>query len=445
MLYRQTAFGPNRVALLSIAFSLLLICILFASGTAIQDGAASQSLLALLAAAALASIGTAARAADVKFAGQVTRGLKLIATVPAIWIILQIFPTPIGAHSIWSYANQALDRQAWGHISIDPGKSIAALAWFVANVALIVVSLFVTTDRRRAELVLFVLTGVTALSTIGLLIGKLGLLPDLTAEQAQPILGAFSALGAMLSITSGVRALERYESRSAQGTPLPKEILLAFLASGIGLLCCAGGLAVTASSNIGLIALFGIAVFASVQIVRRIGLGTWAIVTLAATLLLAATMIIVWRYDSTRALSPFLQFASTSSADALSAAQRMLADTGWRGAGAGTFAAILPIYQDLGTSGTLPPTTASALTIELGWPIALFIIASTGWLAIKLYRGALERGRDSFYSAAACACTIVIVGQAFCDASLLNSSIAILADAIIGLGLAQSISRREGP
>ncbi|PSO25955.1 hypothetical protein [Bradyrhizobium sp. MOS002] len=429
---------------MSIAFSLLLICIVFAAGTAIQDNAASQSLLALFIAAALASIGVSTRAADVKFAGQVTKGLKLIAAIPAGWMILQILPTPIGANSIWSYANQALDRQAWGHISLDPGRSLGAVAWYIANIALIVVSLFATIDRRRAELVLFVLTGATGLTTIGLLIASFGLLPGVSAEHAPPLLSAFGALGVLFAVTSGARAFERL-SKSAKGSSRPTEILLAFLASGVGLVCSAAGLAASASLNMGLIVFFGIAIFASAQIVRRIGLGGWAIVTLAATLTLAAAMIFVWRYDPTRPLSPFLQFAGTSSADALSAAQRMLADSGWRGTGAGTFAKTLPLYQELGAGGTPPPTTASALVIELGWPIAIVIIISAGWLAITLYRGALERGRDSFYPAAACACTVVAVGQAFCDATLLNSSIAVIIDVTIGLGLAQSVSRREGP
>jgi hypothetical protein len=43
------------------------------------------------------------------------------------------------------------------------------------------------------------------------------------------------------------------------------------------------------------------------------------------------------------------------------------------------------------------------------------------------------------------ACTIVGLGEAFCNTSLLNSSVAVIGDAIIGLGLAQSISGRDGP
>jgi hypothetical protein len=159
-------------------------------------------------------------------------------------------------------------------------------------------------------------------------------------------------------------------------------------------------------------------------------------------MIVAAVMIIVWRYDSARALSPFLRFAAASSPDAISVAQRLLSDTGPLGTGAGTYAALLPLYQDLGSSVASAPSTAAALTIELGWPMALFSVAIAAWIAAIF---AFARGRGSFYPAAAAACTIVVLGQVFCDASLSNSCVAVIGAAVIGLGLAQSVSSRDGP
>jgi ABC-type cobalt transport system substrate-binding protein len=77
--------------------------------------------------------------------------------------------------------------------------------------------------------------------------------------------------------------------------------------------------------------------------------------------------------------------------------------------------------------------------------MALFTIAVAVGLIVILYRGALVRGRDSFYPAAAAACAIIILGQAFCDTSLLYSCVAVVGDAVIGLGLAQSVSRGNSP
>jgi hypothetical protein len=76
--------------------------------------------------------------------------------------------------------------------------------------------------------------------------------------------------------------------------------------------------------------------------------------------------------------------------------------------------------------------------------MALFTISATIGLVVILFRGALVRGRDSFYPAAAAACAIIVLGQAFCDSSLLHSSVAVVGGAVIGLGFAQSISQGRG-
>jgi hypothetical protein len=355
---------------------------------------------------------------------------------------IQIMPTPFGANSIWINANEALDQQSWGHISVDIGATIEALTFYVANVSLIAVSIFVASDRRRAELALFALTAITTLTVVVLLIGKWPLIAGTAASENSEVLSATSTLGILLSLTSGVRAIERYETAERERTA--KNIRAALGASGVGMLCCMGGLAASATAEVAITAAFGAITFGSIQAVRRAGLANWATGIVVATMITAAAMIILWRFDSARALSPFLQFASAASPDAISVAQRLLSDTAWLGTGAGTYGPLLPVYQGLGSSLTGAPTTASAFAVELGRPMALFIIVVSAGLVVALYRGALARGRDSFYSAAGAACTIVILGQAFCDTSLLNSCIAVIGDAVIGLGLAQSVGRRDG-
>ncbi len=219
---------------------------------------------------------------------------------------------------------------------------------------------------------------------------------------------------------------------------------MALLASGVALAIGVIGLGVGATSNVWLTTAFGVVTFGSIQVIRRTALPGWAALMLTTTLLLAAAMIVAWRYDPMRAVSPLLQFATTSPADAISLTQRLLSDTGWLGTGAGTYSTLVPIYQELGSSVTNAPSTASAFAIELGWPMFLFIIAMAAWLIVMLYRGALARGRDSFYPAAAAACTVMILGESFCDTSLVNCCVAVTGDAIIGLGLAQSLSVRGG-
>jgi hypothetical protein len=425
---------------LSIAFILLIVSIVTIPALVILEGAAAQYFFTALVSAALAAVGVSARAADVNLAAQVTRLFKLAAAIPAVWMVVQILPTPIWSHSIWINANEALNRQSWGHISIDIGKTFAALAFYLGNVSLIVVGLFVTRDRRRAELTLLTLTAIIMLTTIALLIGKP--ITGSAKGEFDGMLSAMSSLGIILSLTCAASVVEHYESWRA--VPTRQSTLTGLALCGAGLLVFVVGLAASATLNIGLTVVFGITAFGSIQIIRRARLASWAIGALVATMLAAAVMIVLWRYASVRMLSPFLQFATAGSPDAISVTQRMLSDTDWQGTGAATFAQLLPIYQEFGSSITKAPSTVATFAIELGWPMTVFIIAVAFGLIVVLYRGALIRGRDSFYPSAAAACTTIILFQSFCDASLLNSYVAVVGDAVIGLGLAQSVSNREG-
>lgn len=423
---------------MSIAFVLLIVAIATTPALVILDGVAAQYLFTALTAAALAALGISARAADVKLAAQVTRFFAAAVAIPAIWMVVQILPLPVWSHSIWINANEALNSPSRGHISIDIGRTFAALAFYLGNVSLIVVGVFAARDRRRAELTLLTLTAVIVLATITLLIGMGSATGELNEE-----LSAVSSLGIILSLTNGTRAVEQNESSQAVAKRQNPRMGLAL--SGAGLLVCIAGLAVTATLNVALTVAFGAVVFGSIQAIRRFDLANWATGIFIATMTTAAAMIVLWRYDSTRMLSPFLQFATAASPNAISIAQRILTDAGWQGAGAATYAQLLPIYQEFGSSVTKAPSTASAFAIELGWPMTVFIIATAIGLVVALYRGALIRGRDSFYPAAAAACTTIILFQSFCDTSLLNSCTAMIGDTVIGLGLAQSVSHRDGP
>jgi hypothetical protein len=430
---------------LPIAFSLLVISIAVVPALVFLDGRVANSVTAALAAAAFAFVGISARAADVSDAAQVTRYLKLAAAVPAIWMVLQVLPTsfPGMSHSIWITANEALNRPSWGHISVDIGRTIEALITYLANASLIVVSIFVTKERQRAERILLVLTAVTMLTTIALLIAKWGgPIATATPNELNEILSAISSQGIILSLTTGTLAVDRYESKLAVPTRPTQNIQMAFALSGTGLLVCIAGLATSATLNIGLTVAFGVLTFGSVQGIRRAGLAGWATGMFVATMIIAAAMIILWRYDSLRAISPFLQFATSASADAILTAQRILSDTGWLGTGAATYASMVSIY---GSSVTSAPSSVSAFAIELGWPVTLLTIAAAMGSVVVLYRGAIIRRRDSFFPAAAAASAIISLGQAFCDTSLLHSCIYVIGDAVIGLGLAQSVSRGNSP
>jgi hypothetical protein len=427
---------------LSIAFSLVLLSIAAILPLTMFDGLMAQSLVEVLSAAALAFVAGSARAADVNFAAQATRRLKLAAAVPVIWMIIQLLPMPFPgmSHSIWINADEALNQRSFGHISIDIGKTIEALIFYAANITLMIVSMFVARDRRRAELALFSLAATASLTTVVLIILDFVPVGSLAAGETTEMLAAVSSLGAILSVATGTCAIERGESRRPEPDRKAPNTRMTLALAIAGLLVCIAGLAVSVTLNVGLVVAFGVITFGSIQAIRRFGLTGWATVIFVATMVIAATMIVFWRYNSGGSLSPFLAFATAASPQAISVAQRILSDTNWLGTGAGTYAPLLPIYQELGSTVTRPPSTAAAFAIELGWPAVVFAFLFSIGIIATLYRGALNRGRDSFYPAAAAACAIIVLGEAFCDASLLHSCVAVLGDTVIGLGLAQHIS-----
>ena len=69
------------------------------------------------------------------------------------------------------------------------------------------------------------------------------------------------------------------------------------MASGAGLLACIAGLAASATLNVALAVVFGVVAFGSIQLIRRVGLPSWATGILIASMIAAAAMIVVWRYE----------------------------------------------------------------------------------------------------------------------------------------------------
>ncbi len=121
---------------------------------------------------------------------------------------------------------------------------------------------------------------------------------------------------------------------------------------------------------------------------------------------------------------------------------RMISDAAWAGSGAGTSESLRLLYQNPAETSDAPLATAAAIvTIELGrimfWLISVLAI----FLFIGLLRGALERGRDSFYAAAGAGCLYAVLLGGFVNAGFLAAPNYLFASAILGMALAQSASR----
>jgi hypothetical protein len=434
-----TSFKPGFYV--RIAFGIFILVMASIPALAILDAPLLQESIAVLALAALTGATFVARAADVIQTAEIMRPLKYLLILPVIWMVFQAIPMPFAplAHSVWASAAAALQQELLGHVSIDPGRTIGALVGYLSGVALILLTVLVTRDRRRAEQSLLALGFVATLTALLLLIGFLGHFSALAGISSPDTLAAISLLGIILDLACGVRVYERYESRRGEldGPGLP---VLNLIVCALGSALCLLAFICVATANLGIVAGFGVLTFALVQAIRRFDLPPWLVGALCLTVIAAGTMISIWRNDGNQALSFTLQF-SGASGDAAVTTQRMVSDTSWLGNGAGTFTALLPIYQEAGAAIQNAPTTAAMLTVELGRAALLVIVAIAIWLIVILFRGALARGRDSFYPAAAASCAVLLLGLAFCNVGLSQSAVMLLAEGVIGLGLAQSISR----
>jgi hypothetical protein len=393
-------------------------------------------------AATLGLTGLAIRPGEAAHFAKIAPPVLLIAAVPAAWMLVQALPLPVLANPIWASTAEALGQPVLRHVSIDVGATLVALSRYLGAVALVLATMGLTIDRMRAERALFLLCFVTTLmAAVIILHDLLGF--TFLGEIDQGTRLAFDSAAALgVILTGGLLnlAVERYETR--RGTKeIPLFRLVERISIGLGsLVVCGFAASYFARDHVPVAALAGTATFWIIVLIRRIGLGLWATAIMCGITVVALVVVTATKPDGAdRDVS--LRFASGTETR-LSTVARMLADTRWVGTGAGTYGALQAIYREAAApTEAHAPTTAAAVTIELGRP-ALWIGAA---LALALFglllRGACERGRDSFYAAAAAGCVVLQSLQAFRDASLLEPAPVVLTTVIVGLGLAQRRSR----
>ena len=90
---------------------------------------------------------------------------------------------------------------------------------------------------------------------------------------------------------------------------------------------------------------------------------------------------------------------------------------------------------------TTASTAAAKIAIELGRPMLWILSGATLLVIVALVRGALRRGRDSFYPALGAGSVIALLIASFANAGVFTPAVSIVAAAIVGLGFAQSSGR----
>lgn len=433
---------------MQIAFRLLIILLAGIPALAI----AHDSLLeqAVTAAAALILVPAAtAPETDVSSAAQLLKRISLAMAFPALWMVLQLLPLPFPtlANPIWSMASVALDAPLPGRVSIAQGATLRSLLAYLAMLSLLISTVIVARDRRKAETLFYVLNTVTTFMSAEVLIGRFDAFAGMIPSSGSAAASAFTSMAALSALANGasiIMTIERHlSSRDAQkASSMPLLIRLAGAVLGLGISLAAlkslavGGM--TAAVALGFVAIIVVAA------VRRLEVRSWPATILFGIVAAIALTIAIPRLQN--ASSPTIAgFATLATAESLSLAERAMADTPVLGNGVGAFRSLETIYRDFGAASVLqPPSTALGVAIEWGKPALLILVLVAIQLFVSLFRGAIRRGRDSYFAAAAAATVLVLLCQAFFDQGLLNATVQIVGAIMIGLGLAQSAGRTSG-
>ena len=127
-------------------------------------------------------------------------GRGILVAIP-LCIAAQLAPIPLSwAHPIWASAHDVLGGLSLGPITADIGLTVDALVLVLAALSLLGIAILVVRNRSRAELVLFVLSGVTAVAALMLDLHRLS--PALATAAPSDFVTTLAGLGLMLSVGS---------------------------------------------------------------------------------------------------------------------------------------------------------------------------------------------------------------------------------------------------
>ncbi|MBR1171016.1 O-antigen ligase family protein [Bradyrhizobium liaoningense] len=429
---------------MSIASYLLVALLATAPAAVVANDGYEQPAILLLIALALAFAAIRATPPEIALAKQTLKRFILAILAPIVWMIVQIIPSPVSAlaNPIWAAAAIALNAPSLsGHISINPSATLHSLVWFLAVITLIVSTVIVTKDRRRAELILLASTAAATLAALAPLLARADQLPGMA-----PFHGASSkvALAALLAALANgaiiAMAIERHLNHCDAIFSVSAPRLLQMLLGICGVAVSAGVIAACGQIQLLSLAGLGFALMLFVAVVRRLGLRPW-LATILATILFGAAGA---GLAGSAATTDLLRLAESSTNESFAIAQRALLGSPWLGNGVGSFSEVSRVYQNHGTSETITaPSTAISLAIEWGRPAPLVLAALSLQLFFFSLRGAISRGRDSFFASLAAAGILCTLCASFGDPGLLTPAVQILLAVMIGLGISQCAGRTK--
>jgi hypothetical protein len=435
--------APNH----AICFALLVMAIAVTPVLAISPGWLGPQLVSLAAAIMLLLLPFAPEA-DIRRSVAIAKPLAAATLLPAAWMVFQIVPVPPGSieHPVWRSAAAALPEAVSGHVSIDLGSTVRGLFGYLCLIALTFMTSVLTRNRDRAETTLFALCTVTTFAAVELLLLQnfSFLKPSEPSDDIADALVALTAFGAIVNLALIVRTTERHDTRARHQPQSPRAYAGMMSLGTLAAILCLAALIQSTTHDVLIAMTFGWMVVGLVVLIRRLALGRWTIATVCAAILVAWGGVIALRSAANPSVSPLLRFAKAFSAEAGAATLRMMSDANWAGGGVGSYPALAAIYRDAsGVPGETAINTIASMLLEWGSVGLLLTAILPLQLLVVLLRGALSRGRDSFYAASAAACLVTACCEAFCDSSFTDASVRTLAAIIFGLGLSQTAGRQS--
>jgi len=402
------------------------------------DGLIAQGLIAAVVAVGLAITAQTLRPGEAEFLVSIVRPAAAIAAIPALWILFQALPFGLFANPIWASAQLALGHSMATAISVDPGASVIGLGQYLSLGAAGFLSAAVAVDRARAEWVLFALT--VASAAFALILMAHPLFSPVFSAFAHAQAADCTAMGAVIAGAACMRSLERYESRHARSYGSVSMLLWTLGACGGALILCVAAAIFDETPEVLFAMVSGVAIIGWIIVVRRFRLGVWGVAPFVVVVI-GVALLVFTTHPLERGRSALLAFTPSSSSGGVS--ERMLKDAPAVGTGAGTFAALVPIYREIDDppGNSVASTMVATFAIELGRPMVWLFVLATVASALIFLRAALQRGRDSFYPAMGGGCLVTLLLLIFINAGLLGNAAGLFASVMFGLAIAQSKSR----
>ncbi|WP_213739128.1 hypothetical protein [Bradyrhizobium sp. dw_411] len=426
-----------------VAFVLLIFLIAAMPAFRALDNVLATGMVSVIVAVAIVSVALTLPSTALNRLSRLLKTATVIVLIPCFWMLIQVLPAPGRlANPVWASAATALDMPFLGAVSLDIGATLLSLAHYCVALATALVTATIALDRQRAESILFVLTAITALTSAQLIAFDLGYAGfagfEHVAERADAMDTA--VIGFILACATAIHVRDFFGSKNTKQRNSRIGAIIAVLAIGASFTICLAAIIISADTVTFLSALVGCAILLGLLAIRRWQLGPWGRTGMAALAVVGVVGFfsiapVQKDMDPTLALSTQVQAASI---------ERMLSDGKWAGSGAGSFDALLPIYQgiDEEVSGN-NPTAAAIVSIEMGrsffWVgIGLALIG-----AFILSKRALLRGRDYVYPGAGAGCIVAVCILLFANEGVLGLTTSLAMSVVCGWAFAQSGSNRD--